>query len=145
MAIDFKSHGLMNSGREYFVVVAADHGWQSSGVKLEAGKSYDLWATGRYQIAADQGGEMKPWFSEPGGVTIDYHDGRPLGILLGAIDYRDKPVAGASPTFANPVAIGLRTTLKPTVSGTLFLRVNDLASKLEDNRGTVTVNIGAAH
>jgi hypothetical protein len=143
MAIDFKSHALMNSGSSYLVVVAADRGWQSSGVKLEAGKSYDLWATGRYQIAADQGGDRKLWFSEPGGVTIDYHDGHPLGILLGAIDCRDKPVAGANPTFANPVVIGLRTTLKPTVSGTLYLRVNDSASKLDDNSGTINVNIGA--
>jgi hypothetical protein len=144
MAIDFKSHGLMNSGSNYLVVVAADRGWQSSGVKLEAGKSYDVWATGRYQIAADEGSARKLWFSEPGGVTIDYHDGHPLGILLGAIDFRDKPVAGANPTFANPVVIGLRTTLKPTVSGMLYLRVNDSASKLDDNHGTINVNIGAA-
>jgi hypothetical protein len=142
MAIDFEP-GKPFVGPAQTITIRADRGWQSSGVKLEAGKSYEVTATGRYQIAADQGGDMRPWISEPGGVTIDYHDGRPLGILLGAIDCRDKPAAGANPTFANPVVIGLRTTLKPTVSGTLYLRVNDSASKLDDNGGTITVKIEA--
>jgi hypothetical protein len=142
MAIDFEP-GKPLAGA-YTTTIAADRGWQSSRAWLEAGKSYDVTATGRYQIAEEQReGTSKPWFSEPGGVTIDYHDGRPLGILLGAIDSRDKPVAGANPTFANPVVIGLHTILKPTVSGTLYLRVNDSASKLDDNRGTITVKIEA--
>jgi hypothetical protein len=144
MAIDFES-GKPLAGPAQSATIAADRGWQSSRVWLEAGKSYDLTATGRYQIAEEQrDGSEKPWFSEPGGVTIDYHDGRPLGILLGAIDSRDKPVAGANPTFANPVVIGLHTTLKPIASGTLYLRINDSASKLDDNRGTITVKIEAA-
>ncbi|MEX2111815.1 MAG: hypothetical protein WD845_01435, partial [Pirellulales bacterium] len=46
--------------------VAADRGWQSSGLRVEAGKSYHLRASGRYQIA-DQ---PRIWWCEPGGVTI---------------------------------------------------------------------------
>jgi hypothetical protein len=42
------------------------------------------------------------------------------------------------------VAIGLHTTLKPTATGTLYLRVNDSAAKLDDNRGTLTVTIETA-
>jgi len=143
MAIDFEpGKPLVGSART--ATILADRGWQSSRVWLEAGKSYNVSATGRYQIAEEQhDGATKPWLSEAGGVTIDYYDGRPLGILLGAIDSRDKPVAGANPTFVNPVVIGLRTTLKPTISGTLYLRVNDSASKLDDNRGTITVKIEA--
>jgi hypothetical protein len=143
MVIDFES-GKPLVGATYTTTIAADRGWQSSRAWLEAGKSYDVTATGRYQIAEDQHvGTTKPWFSEPGGVTIDYHDGRPLGILLGAIDSRDKPVAGANPTFASPVVIGLRTILKPTASGTLYLRVNDSAGQLDDNHGTITVKVEA--
>ena len=140
MAIDFKSHAQLNAGREYLVSVAADRGWQSSGVKLEAGKTYEITATGRYQIAADHAdGAAKPWLCEPGGVTIDYHDGKPLGVLLGAVDSRDKPTTGANPTFANPVVIGLRATIKPAASGTLYLRVNDSAASLSDNQGSLNV------
>jgi hypothetical protein len=145
MAIDFET-GKPLVRAAHTTTIAADRGWQSSGTSLEAGKSYDLKATGRYQIAQEQrDGAANPWFSEPGGVTIEYHDGRPLGILLGAVDSRDKPVAVANPTFANPVVIGLHTTLKPTAGGTLYLRVNDSPSKLDDNRGTITVKIEAAH
>ena len=141
MAIDFET-GKPLTGQAHITTIGVDRGWQSSGARLEAGKSYDITATGRYQIAEEQrDGATIPWSCEPGGVTIDYHDGRPLGILLGAIDSRDKAATEPNPTFASPVVIGLRTTLKPTVSGTLYLRVNDAASKLDDNRGTLSVRI----
>ncbi len=145
MAIDFKSHALMNAGSDYFVIVAADRGWQSSGVLLEAGKAYEVTAKGHYQIATEQKDRAeKPWPCEPGGVTIDYHDGRPLGMLLGAIDARGgrSPAPGAS--FAEPFAIGLHATIKPTASGTLYLRVNNSAGSLDDNGGTLSVTIRPA-
>jgi hypothetical protein len=115
--------------------IAADRGWQSSGVRLEAGRSYRITASGNYEIAND--GE--PWPCEPGGVTIDYHDGHPLGMLLGTIDGTKK---GA--TFANHFEIGLGTTITPTAAGTLYLRVNDSPANLDDNRGTLTATIAPA-
>ena len=39
------------------VTIAADRGWQSSGVWLEAGKTYRVAARGRYQIAVENGGD----------------------------------------------------------------------------------------
>ena len=70
-------------------MIAADRGWQSSGVWLEAGKTYHVAASGRYQIAVEKNGDgEKAWSCEPGGVTIEYHDGRPLGELLGAVEER---------------------------------------------------------
>lgn len=145
MAIEFQT-GKPLAGLPHTATIAADRGWQSSGVLLEAGKSYDVTATGRYQIAVDQkDNSTKPWLCEPGGVTIEYHDGRPLGILLGAIDSRDEPAATGSASFSAPLAIGLRSSVKPIASGTLYLRVNDSAAKLGDNRGTLTVTIQSAH
>ena len=73
-------------------------------------------------------------------MTIDYHDGRPLGMLLGAID---GATSRRRQRFADPFAIGLGTTIKPDASGTLYLRVNDSAGQLDDNRGTLTVTIEA--
>ncbi|MCI0334666.1 MAG: hypothetical protein L0228_15730 [Planctomycetes bacterium] len=133
MAIDFRRGQPLTKPVQ--VAIAADRGWQSSGVRLEAGRTYRIAATGRYEIARD--GE--PWPCEPGGVTIDYHDGRPLGMLLGAIDSTKK---GA--TLANPIDIGLGTTITPAASGTLYLRVNDSPAKLDDNRGTLTATISPA-
>lgn len=144
MAIEFEP-GTPIAGAAQTVTIAADRGWQSSRAWVEAGKSYDISATGSYQIATeDIQGVARPWVSEPGGVTIEYHDGHPLGMLLGAIDDRGKAVSGGSPTFANPAAIGLHAVLKPTVSGTLYFRVNDSAAHLDDNRGTLVVKIEPA-
>lgn len=137
MAIDFE-RGTPLEGRSRQIDIAADRGWQSSGVWLDAGKSYELTASGRYQIASQRiGGVERPWPCEPGGVTIEYHDGRPLGMLLGAI----VPEDGDDASFLEPWAIGLGTTITPKVSGTLYLRVNDSAARLGDNRGRLTITI----
>jgi hypothetical protein len=57
-------------------------------------------------------------------------------MLLGAIDGRT-----GDATLANPFAIGLDATVQPPASGTLYLRVNDAAGDLDDNRGTLTVKV----
>ena len=75
----FARIGLPAEGAK--VEVQADRSWQSSGVRLEAGKKYLSCASGRYQVAH----EPKVWWCEPGGVTIRYHHGQPLGILLAAV------------------------------------------------------------
>jgi hypothetical protein len=131
MAIDFKA-GRPLGGSPKSLTIAADRGWQSTGVRLSAGKAYRIAATGRYVIAYD--GE--PWPCEPGGITIEYHDGRPLGMLLGAIDARD-----GNTTLASAFDIGLGTTITPKASGTLYLRVNDAAGELDDNRGQLNITI----
>jgi hypothetical protein len=134
MAIDFKA-GRLLGGAPQSVTILADRGWQSSGVRLVAGRAYRVTAQGRYQIADDG----QPWPCEPGGVTLDYHNGKPLGILLGAIDGRTK---GTS--LSDPIDVGLAATIKPSASGTLYLRVNESANRLDDNRGTLTVTIAEA-
>lgn len=134
MVVDFASGGpLPVSGAR--ISVAADRGWQNSGVRLEAAVPYRLEASGRYQVAD------KPhiWWCEPGGVSIRYYRGLPLGILLAAVR-PDKPGAGPSPLI-RPMVVGLGTTLIPTHSGTLFLRINDSAGELGDNAGSLTVEI----
>jgi hypothetical protein len=144
MAIEFRT-GSPLVGEQQSATIRAERGWQSSGLLLQAGKSYEIRATGRYQIATERrdSGET-PWPCEPGGITIEYQDGRPLGILLGAIDARDEHASSASPSFAEPVAIGLHATIKLSATGTLYLRVNDSPGKLDDNGGNLTITIRTA-
>jgi len=120
--------------------VAADRGWQSSGIAVEAGKKYTLRASGRYQVA---GGE-KPWLSEPGGVTIEYHGGRPLGMLLAAVRSDDDATSARFSGLIQPIAIGLEATLEPKHSGTLYFRINDSAGRLADNSGAAEVEVTTA-
>ncbi len=120
------------------VEIAADRGWQTSGVQLEAGKKYRLRATGRYQVAR----EPRVWWCEPGGVTIRYYRGQPLGILMAGI-HSDDPHATGAGGLLKPIVVGLETTLTPAQTGTLYLRINDSAGSLSDNSGVVTVEIAA--
>lgn len=119
------------------ITVAADRAWQNSGIRVEAGRRYRLRASGRYQVAA----WPRPWPCEPGGVSIRYHRGRPLGMLLAAI--RSPRSAGRS-AFLDPIPVGLGTTLVPSRTGTLFFRINDSHGSLRDNAGTLEVRVQSA-
>jgi hypothetical protein len=117
------------------VDVAANHAWQSSGIVLEAGKTYRITASGRYQL----GQEPKPWWCEPGGVTIRYHDGQPLGMLLGAIRNDEQPEA-LTPLL-KPQPLGLAREITPSRTGTLWLKINEYAGEWADNEGSLQVEI----
>jgi hypothetical protein len=143
MAIDMQPGKPLRENESHKISIAADRGWQSSGVMLEAGKSYEVSAAGRYQIASEEiEGATEPWPCEPGGVTIEYHDSKPLGILIGAIDSRGEKTLNGQSGFNNPFAIGLQHVIRPQSPGTLYLRVNDSAGRLDDNRGAIAVTIG---
>jgi len=122
------------------VEVAADRGWQNSGLRLERGKTYELRAEGRYQVAD----KPKIWWCEPGGVTIRYYRSRPLGMLL-AMVLPDAAAGQPDPPGVPPppVAVGLGTTLVPEQPGTLYFKINESSGELGDNRGGLSVEIRA--
>ncbi|HEY1603054.1 MAG TPA: hypothetical protein VGG64_25850 [Pirellulales bacterium] len=134
-AIDFRP-GVPLPREGKTVRIAADRGWQSSGIELEAGRTYRLRASGSYQIAKGE----RPWLSDPGGVTIRYWEGRPLGVLLAAV--HPEPFDSRSDSaLLSPTIIGQEATLQPTATGTLYLRVNDSPAELADNAGTLEVRV----
>lgn len=133
-AVDFTPGKPMPPGGSS-LTVAADRGWQNSGLRLEGGVGYRLRASGRYQVAE----VPRIWWCEPGGVSIRYYQGRPLGILLAAV----RPDQGnrGSSALLRPVVVGLGTTLTPNESGTLYLKINDSAAELGDNAGQLEVEV----
>jgi hypothetical protein len=135
-AIEFRSGSPLGSAGAK-VDVAADRGWQSSGVKLEAGKKYRVRASGRFQVATADG---KPWPCEAGGVTIRYFRGKPLGMLLGAVEPDELP-SGSATSLVHPQPLGLEAIVAPAKSGTLYLRINDSVGELDDNSGKLAVEI----
>lgn len=120
------------------VAVAADRGWQSTGIRLAAGTTYRVEAWGRFQVA-DQ---PRTWWCEPNGVTLRYHRGLPLGILLGAIVDEEAPSCDITPLL-RPDPLGLRREATAERSGTLYLRINDSPAALGDNAGSASVRITA--
>ena len=111
-------------------------GWQSTGVRLEAGKRYRIAARGRYQLKQ----EPRTWWCEPNGVTIRYCRGLPLGMLLGAILDEEQAPTDAAPLL-RPGPLGLGVETRPGHSGTLYLRINDSPAELADNVGEVAVSV----
>jgi hypothetical protein len=146
-AIDFTPGGPLPAGGAT-VAVAADHGWQNSGLRLESGGKYQLTAEGRYQV----GKTPKIWWCEPNGVSIRYYRGRPLGMLLAAVrpdaGIRGAPARPGQPpeekrsAFLHPTPVGLRAALSPDQSGTLFLKINHSAGELDQTAGHLTVRVG---
>jgi hypothetical protein len=116
--------------------VAADRGWQASGIRVEAGRGYRLSARGRYQLS----GGVKPWTCEPGGITLRYYHGQPLGILLAAVRATQGEPEGTS-GLIKPRVVGLGCELTPSVSGMLYFRINDSAGSLRDNAGQLEVDV----
>lgn len=114
----------------------ADRGWQSTGAQIEAGTTYAIHVTGRYVIRT----APTKWESEPQGVTVHYHRGRPLGMILGAVlDESAPPQPMSAFVTGVPLGNGLEFTAKN--SGILWLRVNEPAGGLADNQGQFTVEI----
>lgn len=128
------------------VPVDASRSWQSTKLNVEAGKTYRLQATGRYEIARDEvDGQERIWWCEPGGVSVKYYRGRPLGQLVAAIlpdDWTGDAARLKQPLW-QPITVGLEAELKPETSGTLYLRVNEFPGALTDNRGELRVEIQA--
>lgn len=114
----------------------ADRGWQSSGAQIEPGGTYEIRVSGRYVIRA----APSKWESEPQGVTVHYHRGRPLGMVLGAVLDESAPPQPISPfVTGTPLGNGLEFTAKNR--GVLWLRVNEPAGGLADNQGQFTVEV----
>lgn len=119
------------------VTIAADRGWQSTGVQLQSGSVYRITATGQVVLAT----EPKPWISEANGVSIDYFGGQPLGRLLGCLD----PLASSpGASMLQVLPLGSQQEMTAPFTGTLYLRVNDAWSRLADNTGAYEVTIEAA-
>ncbi|MCA9214899.1 MAG: hypothetical protein KDB27_17630 [Planctomycetales bacterium] len=128
--------------------VDVSKGWQSSGLQVQAGKKYRIASRGRFVVRKD-GDEV--WWSEPGGVTIEYWNGQPLGILQAAIrpvtvrsvkvSVAEESTEASKSGFAAPIAIGLRSELTAPSTGILFFRINEMPGRLGDNHGDVTISV----
>lgn len=140
-AIEFKTGrplGAMNGSAG--VEIAADRGWQSTGVLVEKGRAYHITAAGRFTVAQ----QPKPWECEPQGVSIRYMDGKPLGLLIACIRGATpvtKPTKPPHTTMFDVIPLGRDRTFTAPVTGTLHVRVNEFWNELADNTGNVRVVI----
>lgn len=136
--IDVATSDPLWDGRPRRIDVRADRGWQSLGVRFPAGSTVTIDADGRCTIADT----TKPWISEPTGVTIRYHRGRPLGQLLVCT----LPCESDSQPTLQPLRVeGYSGTQSLTIEhpSWLLLRINDAVGELEDNQAGYRVSLGS--
>jgi hypothetical protein len=117
------------------VQVAADRGWQSTGLALMAGDEVQLTAAGEFRIAQ----RAKEWMCTADGVTLRYYRGEPLGKLLAAVT--DEGLTEGPSPLLSPQAVGATGTVRCERSGVLYLRVNDHPAELAENQGHVLVRV----
>jgi hypothetical protein len=121
------------------VEVAADRGWQNSGLALEKGRTYDLTAHGR--CALDVIGDTRIE-SEADGISLGWYRGRPLGRLLAA-QWIAEPADGSRSRFVI-VGEGAKAEITAPTDGPLYLRINEPPGSLADNAAALTVDVVAA-
>jgi hypothetical protein len=150
-AIDFTpGKPIAEDAEPTTATVASDRGWQNSGIRLEGGRKYELTASGRWtkkcRPAFWSGLKVLPEQIEleSGGISVRYYRGQPLGILQAAVR-PDHPNPDKLAVFLQPTIVGLKATLAPEESGTLYFKLNDTAADLESNVGEVKCRVGFAH
>ena len=113
-------------------------GWQDTGIRVRPGDRFQVVATGRFQVCKKQvEGRMETWPCEANGITIEYYRGRPLGVLLAGVDTGNGTASG----LIKSKSVGLSEVVEFSKSGTLCLRINESPAKLDDNQGTLMVQI----
>ena len=126
-------------GDSVTVDLSVERGWQSTGLQLAAGQKIRITATGTFVIAKElRDGEELEWPCTADGVTLRYHNKRPLGELLAAVD---NPTGNGLTGLVKAASVGGSNEVHTEEAGVLYLRVNDHPAELHDNRGTLSVVI----
>lgn len=136
-AISFAPGLPVDPGASATATIASDRGWQSSGIHVEKGNTYELVTEGTFILAE----KPKPWESTADGISFRYFKGQPLGRLVMLI--RPDPDAGKlnQPSILREYPLGANATWMTPVSGTVYFRLNDAWDELADNAGSVKVTI----
>ena len=118
--------------------ISVSSGWQSTGTLLQAGETYRIEAKGRFTMQGNTANET--WPSDPGGITLHYLSGYPLGVLQ-AVLIPSQKTARDFFHASRIQLIGREKQWTPDQSGTLYLRINNKASRLPNNEGAIDVTI----
>ena len=125
------------SGNPMRVSVAADRGWQSVGFRIPRGVSIRLRPSGEVTLATTS----RAWTSQPQGITLQYHRGRPLGQLLVCV-LPNAMQADADYLAPLPVqSVTEETVIEVPDYSWLLFRVNDAVDQLGDNQGEYEVSL----
>ncbi|TWU43166.1 hypothetical protein Q31b_22040 [Novipirellula aureliae] len=115
----------------------ATRGWQSVGIRVPPQTEFQISASGRCTIAKQA---EKSWLSEPGGVTIRYVDGKPLGQCV-ACFVPIRSSGGRSDEPLKIVSVESTQRIRCEKESWLVLKINDAVGERGDNEGGYSVTI----
>jgi len=127
--------------RDQTFQIQANRGWQSTGLAVAKGMKIQVAGSGRFVIHQEQSGDdVMPtlWESEANGISIRYHNGKPIGTLLVAIDNLNQ--TGLTGLVSSG-AIGTGGEIEIPQDGVLYFRINDHPAELAENSGELEVNL----
>ncbi len=139
MAIDWSTGTSLETPRT--LAVEGDRGWQNSGIALTAGRRYAMVARGRVGVGSitdESSGLVTKLESEPGGISLQWYRGRPVGQLLAA--QWAVPAGDGRPRF-QLVAKGEAAEITAVVDGPLFFKINQFPGRLPASKGMFSVEV----
>lgn len=113
----------LSVGRNHLCTIQAKRGWQSSRLKLNAGKKYEFVCKGEWQTAESE--------KSTDGNGVDEKDFGGRGKLIGVIfdDYK----------LSKVIELGQEGSFTAESDGHLYLRCKDEFTELADNKGELKV------
>lgn len=117
--------------------ITSDRGWQSSGIRVNKGDTYDVVAKGMFSLAE----KPKPWMSTAEGISFRYFKGQPLGRLMMLIRPDSEDTNSNQISILQEYPLGANATWMAPISGTVYFRLNDAWNELADNEGSVSVTV----
>lgn len=124
--------------------IHADRNWQNTGIHVRKGDKIRIRSKGRFELYQS---ENETFESEPNGITIRYVSDAPLGVLQAVILTDTEEITSEimndrqTGTFYAPILAGTRCVITVPFDGTLLLRLNDLSTNREKNRGEALVEL----
>ena len=124
--------------------INSQRSWQMTSIAVKKGERFRVTGKGEFKVgqSSDSSGKLLPWTCQSNGITIQYHQGNPLGILQAGVY---SPDAGEAKkrvkSLVSPVSVGLMGEITAAQDGVLCLRVNESPAKLDDNKGALEVMV----
>ena len=111
--------------------ISPGKGWQTT-LNVVKGETLEIETRGKFVIHKN-GSET--WESESNGITLVYHDGKPLGVLEMAI------LEEGATQFPESQTVSSGGKWKMPATGKLMFRVNDHPGARGDNQGSIKIQI----
>jgi hypothetical protein len=136
--------GLIESKFE----IQSDRSWQRTSIEVRQGERFRISGMGEFRVGSSLAAKPAatpgnvPWPCQSNGITIEYYNGRPLGMLQAGILATGAPEPSVQiDGLLDSLPIGTRADIVAPRDGILCLRINESPAKLDDNSGALEVTI----